>query len=182
MPGVGYNYFIAGKTTNNNAQAFNRANKRQAVEADKITHQQMLFAEGISEEVEQIFTAHQEQIWDEMTIPQDCGHASYLWGQLFREKLPEVQIEYVSGSYLGGLDPEVREDVINGSSPPGATEHVWLQIDGLIFDPTAGQFSPVNGYWQRRDYLPDQARDIDQVIAEEAEIFAAEQQELQNID
>lgn len=146
------------------------------------SHWQLLFVEDFSPEIEELFIEHQYQIWDEMIIPQDCGHASFLWGRLLRQKLPEAKIEYVSGSYLGGLEQQIREDISNGSYPPGITEHVWLQIDGKIFDPTAGQFSPIDGQWRATDYLPDQSRDIDQVIAEEAEIFAAEQEELQKLN
>lgn len=136
---------------------------------------QLLFAEEITPELEQVYIDHQQQIDQQLGRIVDCGLASYLWGRVFRQHFPPAQIDYISGSYLGGIDPEVRQAVIRGSCPPGVTEHVWLEIEGRIFDPTAGQFSPIDNIFKRADYLEDQRKGIDQLIAEE-------EQELKNID
>lgn len=62
--------------------------------------------------------------------PLNCDDASHEWARVFRAAGVPAQV--VSGNYWPDFD-EINE-------PPTSTDHVWLLVDGFIFDPTAGQF------------------------------------------
>lgn len=64
--------------------------------------------------------------------PLNCDLASEKWAAAFRAA--GVPTRIVHGHYW----PEADE----ASEPPSLTDHVWLLIEGAIFDPTAGQFGP----------------------------------------
>ena len=115
------------------------------------SHKTSLFAEDYDPEIEELIERHAEHVWNSLDHPGDCSEASLAWGALI-DRETDRDVQYVFGDYLGYLDEETQRAIYQGSSAPGLAEHVWLEIDGAIFDPTAGQYSPVHGVWLREDY------------------------------
>ena len=133
-------------------------------------HREMLFAEHLTEEMEAIVLRYQEEVWNSLALPQDCGEASLLWGEILQCHLSDSEIYYIAGDYIGSLQAEVQDAVRGGSSPPGRCEHVWLEINGSIFDPTAAQYgAPTSGEWSGEDYLTDRRTPIDVALQRAAE-------------
>lgn len=70
----------------------------------------------------------------------NCGVVSDMWRRLFKKHGIEAKI--IEGFY------NANHDIF--TSHPLSTDHVWLEIDGCVFDPTAGQFEghiDLNNYW-----------------------------------
>ena len=68
---------------------------------------------------------------------QNCDMATDIWRKVLKKA--GIQYKLQRGYYIS--DPRTLDDVKRGKlSPPGSSDHVWLTIDGNIFDPTAGQF------------------------------------------
>lgn len=126
---------------------------------------QSLFCEDLDSELEEIVHAEEAEVWQEARKegrwgPGDCGIVADIWAQVFLRRTRR-RLTIISGQYLGHLDTNDREDIIAGRlSPPLSSDHVWLEINGVLFDPTASQFRPRSGLWQREDYLEDQRQDL----------------------
>lgn len=75
--------------------------------------------------------------------PTDCGAlCQTLQGELSKRGVKSVQKE---GSFGAGLEPPY----------PMSRDHVWLEVDDHIVDPTAGQFrSQFKGDFSREHYRP----------------------------
>ena len=72
--------------------------------------------------------------------PKDCGEASDIWDKVFKKN--GVASEQVIGYY--------SPDHEAGMSQMGSTDHVWLEVEGCVFDPTVGQFPgkiQLKNYW-----------------------------------
>lgn len=77
---------------------------------------------------------------------ENCDLASAAWFAVFVEA--GIPATVAHGYYW----PEASPDV----SPPGLTDHTWLEIGGGLFDPTAGQFvGPIARAHYHRDVMPD---------------------------
>ena len=63
-----------------------------------------------------------------------CQTESYCWANRLKQNAAKLQIT--------SLTIEHGFYYINGESPEG---HTWIRVDGIIFDPTAGQFED-NGH------------------------------------
>jgi len=74
--------------------------------------------------------------YNEFSI-RDCDMAARAWHKVLKKA--GIQSQVRSGYYID--NPKTLKAVKKGElSPPGVSDHVWLTIDGNIFDPTAGQF------------------------------------------
>lgn len=62
--------------------------------------------------------------------PTNCGEACERWKRAFAAA--GVPVAVIEGNYDPGWDPNITS--------PASTEHVWLRVDGFLFDPTAFQF------------------------------------------
>lgn len=75
----------------------------------------------------------------------NCDLASTAWLAAFvAARLPATKVH---GYYW----PEASPDV----SPPGLSDHTWLELGGGLFDPAAGQFAgPISRAHYHRDGMP----------------------------
>lgn len=64
--------------------------------------------------------------------PLDCGLASSAWARAFRRA--GVPVKVIDGNFYRGRGEGLL-------SWPSSSDHVWLMVDGFLFDPTAGQFA-----------------------------------------
>jgi len=85
--------------------------------------------------------------------PLNCDLACDLWSKVFEAN--GITARVANGYYIS--DQETRALVKKGQlSPPGSSDHVWLEINGKIVDPTALQFVDsgplrVSGYLEEDD-------------------------------
>ena len=72
--------------------------------------------------------------------PGNCDEATQVWKRIFDRE--GVQSQIVNGFYA----PRHRA----GRSHMSSAEHVWMEVEGGVFDPTAGQFAgntSMKNYW-----------------------------------
>lgn len=72
--------------------------------------------------------------------PGNCDEATQAWSRVFDHE--GVQYKIVNGFYA----PRHKA----GRSHMSSAEHVWMEVEGGVFDPTAGQFKgrlSLNNYW-----------------------------------
>lgn len=81
---------------------------------------------------------------DGARVPTDCGLACEAWVRAFRTA--GVPVRQVEGNYYRGSGRGLAEW-------PTSSDHVWLIVDGFLFDPTASQFAdgrhPIEPRWYR---------------------------------
>ena len=83
--------------------------------------------------------------------PGNCDSATQAWSRVFDHE--GVQHEVVNGFY----SPRHKA----GQSHMSSAEHVWMEVEGGVFDPTAGQFPGklfLKNYWwddETQAYRPD---------------------------
>ena len=88
----------------------------------------------VSRRAPEIMAALRKEAWWATT---NCNLASSAWYDAFASA--GVPVEAWGGDYW----PDWEHDESDGLEPPSMSEHVWLRVDGAIFDPTAGQFDGV---------------------------------------
>lgn len=93
------------------------------------------YAEDLPEDAWTAIDAHApEVVKKHQKFPLDCGEVCQTWSDhLTSSGIPH---EIREGSFLGGFD-----DDPNVITPGSSRDHVWIDIGGKIFDPTASQFS-----------------------------------------
>jgi len=94
------------------------------------------FWERLTPRAQAVVAAHAESILAALRkegpyASRDCGLACAYWAKAFDDA--GVPTLVMSGNYNPDHDPLVED--------PMSTEHVWLEVDGYIVDPTAGQFT-----------------------------------------
>ena len=134
VPGGGH-YFVAITTDHD---VFNRAvpakkpgPQESVAESDVKPGKGMYIEPGISADVLKIIQAETDTARKRGTH-QGCEERSFIWAQIFDEAGFRDRIKVVYGNYAG--EPAV---------PSRHDPHVYLRVDGKVFDPTA---------WQYQDY------------------------------
>lgn len=94
------------------------------------------FWEELSPAVQHVVHNQAVRIFDELVAkadwaPLNCDMAAARWLATFRAA--GIPAELCSGNY----DPAHQSEVEH----PLSSDHVWLRVEGKIFDPTAGQFN-----------------------------------------
>lgn len=111
---------------------------------DPLVH---VYWEQLTPRAQRVVTANAHFIYDALRnrawwAPQNCTMACRLWAQAFSSA--RVPVQELSGNYW----PESEEET--GLEPPLGSDHVWLVVDGFLFDPTAGQFTrPIERHFYR---------------------------------
>jgi hypothetical protein len=101
--------------------------------------------EGFSERVLGILEDNAINVYNELQgrgwwCPGNCDIAVQMWKRVFEDN--DIDVRIIDGYY--------SEDHERGQSHRMSSDHVWLEIDGGIFDPTAGQFGKdikLSNYW-----------------------------------
>jgi len=101
--------------------------------------------EGFSQSVLSVLEDNAVDVYNELQqkgswCPGNCDMAARLWKQVFEDN--GIGAEVVDGFY--------SDDHEEGQSHRLSSDHVWLEVEGGIFDPTAGQFGKdiqSSNYW-----------------------------------
>lgn len=100
---------------------------------------------GFSSHLLQVLEDHAVEVYRELLEmgawgPGNCDEATQAWSRVFDRE--GVQYKIVNGFYA----PRHKA----GQSHMSSAEHVWMEVEGGVFDPTAGQFKgrlSLNNYW-----------------------------------
>lgn len=81
--------------------------------------------------------------------PLDCGGVCGSYSKHLNEA--GIPHEVHDGSFIGGWEEDPRK-----IEPPMSRDHVWIEIGGKIFDPTASQFAGKVDSFKREHYWKGQ--------------------------
>lgn len=107
------------------------------------------FADGLSERAWDVIDTNAGSVFQQHEKwPLSCGEVCQTWHGHFQRA--GVDSRVVSGNFVGGLEDEDRLAWL-----PTPTEHVWLEVDGGLFDPTASQYARKVPEFKRDHYRPE---------------------------
>ena len=100
---------------------------------------------GFSDRVLSVLEDNAMHAYEELMLlgswgPRNCTEASEVWKKIFAEN--GIRAKIVNGFFEPGHPP--------GQAFRGSSDHVWLEVEGGVFDPTAAQFSSnisLADYW-----------------------------------
>jgi len=88
----------------------------------------------LSEEVKGFILKNASKVTSSCTSPDSCVRASESWFAFLTSTLKDHWIELKEGFYYPNGEVDDEDGDFAGVG------HTWIEIDGLIFDPTADQF------------------------------------------
>lgn len=104
------------------------------------------FSEGLTDRAWDVIDTHAADVFKKHEkFPLDCGEVSSTWQKRFEKA--GIPAKLVDGNFVGGL-----KDMQGLTHLPTSTEHVWLEVDGGIFDPTASQYANRVPEFKREHY------------------------------
>jgi hypothetical protein len=93
-----------------------------------------MFWEELTPRAQNVVLENMGRIHQELSLvpggPTNCGEACSRWARAFQQA--GIPVQQHTGNY--------HQHPVEGSYPT-STDHVWLTVDGMLFDPTASQFS-----------------------------------------